>query len=218
MVRTSSPPALEGKRFDISSLVGGTKKSQHGLNLFFAILGTSFLVLWGVAILPGFFEPPRVTNVCSRGVCNQAPAADYYSDLDLYTAVAMILVVAFYLAAFWSRLISDPTEVSVDSRGFTVSFGPKRQKRISWEAPYFFCLLNDLRDAAQAHPKDFANRPNLLAIQTNFWSVSVTEPAFFAILGSARSAGLQVQVIVGGAKSYPEYVGYRIWPQAKLGS
>lgn len=168
-----------------------------------------FIVLWAVFILPGFYESPRSTDVCGKGSCVETPPSDYYSNLWLFTGFSFAISASCLLLLLYPRLRAYPTAIKVGRSGFSLEFGSGRSKMVTWSRPPLL-FLYDYREAIAAHPKDLGRLPSAYAVETNWWRYHVTSAAFEAILASARSSGVSIDVARGGYRRTPEQLVYSI--------
>jgi hypothetical protein len=188
--------------FDLRPTSAAYRRSARGARYGFSILAAVFVVVWGVTILPQFFEAPHTTEVCSNGHCGDVAPSGFYQNLAVYTGVLLGLALLLLVLGYWSARGSAPTNLSVDASGFRIDSGPDRSRRVDWNDPKLSFYAYD-RGAV----------PVPIVAEFGHGYTGLPRPAFDAILASARSAGAGVSV----DRLKSGRTGYRIYPTTRAG-
>jgi len=174
----------------------------------FTIAGILFVLVWGIVILPQFFESPHTTQVCSNGRCSYVAPSGYYTNLGVYTGVLLGLALLLIVLGNWSVLAPRPTNLSVDAEGLRFDYGPSRTRRVQWSDPklYFYAVDQGTFQHVPASPG--ADPPAFIVEIGLGGFIAVPRSAFAALLDSARSAGAGVHVL----RDKSGRTTYRIYP------
>ena len=196
--------------FDLSPLVPAVKRKLRLISWFFLLGGVAWLILWGVTILPRYYETPESIQICVKGGCTPIPASNYFQTLNLFTGLSLLLAGSFLAAGGLLRIQRGASAVKVDPNGFSVEY-PNRSARVSWEDPHLNCRLEDSHERVGAKVGSF-DSPSFFSVQPGNTTEFITGEAFDAILASARVAALDIEFHRGSKSSYNDLV-YTIRPR-----
>ena len=201
--------------FDLRPFQAKSRQRRRSAS-YVGLLGlTFFLALWLAVGLPLFFEPPHALTFCFRGVCGTYPASDYALVTWFLTTVLLSGVGAMAILFVWVRVAKLPTALRVDSEEVGIEYGPSKSSRFSWSYWDLYLSLTDFSESVRARPKDTKDLESPFWFSNSRHYIPVPEDAFQAILSTARSKGLRVEVVKGRPTDWPEIINYRVRPAAK---
>jgi hypothetical protein len=188
------PLALETRRFDLpGNEVAPNRSGRVVLGVLVVVL-LIVMLIWGIYMLPWFFEEPHPIPLCGRGGgCVEVPSSAYYPTVTFYTFIFAVAP-AVFLYLVGRRLFSPrgADRLVLDNTTAGFHFPDGRWRRLPWSSPRFRLRLLDQRVPAAFEPV-IARAPLTARLPGVFHPVALTEDSFQAILDTADSFGLTVE-------------------------